>query len=107
LVAHNSHYTARREEKGRRGAGRSRELKPTPPLEYAGEEKDAAVFFFAGDITALLPVFTASNRHRTTILSPPPPLVSRHAQPSLPDHHCDAHRHRHGYFVSEMAMARL
>jgi hypothetical protein len=32
-----------------------------PPLEYAREEKDATVFFFAGDITALLPVFTASN----------------------------------------------
>jgi hypothetical protein len=59
-VAHNSCYTARREEKGRKGAGRSQEPKSTPPLEYAGEEKDADVFFFAGDITALLPIFTAS-----------------------------------------------
>jgi hypothetical protein len=59
-VAHNSHYTARREDKGRRGAGRSRESKPTPPLEYVGEEKDIVVFFFAGDIMTLLPVFTAS-----------------------------------------------
>jgi hypothetical protein len=31
-----------------------------PSLEYAGEEKDAAVFFFVGDIMALLPVFMAS-----------------------------------------------
>jgi hypothetical protein len=59
-VAHNSHYTARREKKGRRGVGRSRESKPTPPLEYAGEEKDATVFFFVEDIMALLPVFMAS-----------------------------------------------